>query len=87
MVHVSGVGHPLEDIAILETELMLADLQSVENQLDRKKKDALFLLLQKAHQFLSQEKFARTALWEPQEQALFKRLDWLTTHGLRLQCG
>ena len=87
VVHVSGVGHPLEDIAIVETELMLADLQSVENRLDRKKKDELFPLLQKAHQVLSQGKFARTALWEPQEQALFKRLDLLTLKPMVYVCN
>jgi len=40
VMHVEGGVDPLRDIDILDTELMLADLQSVESMLDRAKKNA-----------------------------------------------
>jgi hypothetical protein len=40
VMHVEDSVDPLRDINILDTELMLADLQSVESRLDRAEKDA-----------------------------------------------
>ena len=40
VVHVEGTVDPIRDIDTIETELMLADLQSVESMLDRAKKNA-----------------------------------------------
>jgi len=40
IVHVEGTVDPLRDIAIIETELILSDLQRLENRLDRIRKQA-----------------------------------------------
>jgi GTP-binding protein YchF len=40
VMHVEGGVDPLRDIDILDTELLLADLQSVESMIDRAKKNA-----------------------------------------------
>ena len=40
VVHVEGKVDPLRDIETIDTELLLADLQSVESMLDRAKKNA-----------------------------------------------
>jgi GTP-binding protein YchF len=40
IIHVDGGVDPIRDIETIDTELMLADLQSVESQLDRAKKTA-----------------------------------------------
>src|SRR3989337_1294907 len=39
VMHVEGGVDPVRDVEILETELMLADLQSVESMLERAKKN------------------------------------------------
>src|SRR5262245_24262383 len=40
VVHVEGSVDPIRDVETIDTELMLADLQSVESQLDRAKRTA-----------------------------------------------
>lgn len=40
IVHVNGKINPLEDIEIIETELMLADLESLDNQIKKLEKKA-----------------------------------------------
>jgi GTP-binding protein YchF len=40
IIHSSGPVDPLSDIAIVDTELLLADLQSIESQLNRQQKKA-----------------------------------------------
>lgn len=88
VIHVMGSVDPVRDREVIELELALADLSTVEKGLDRAKKvaksgdkDALAQIpvLEKAFQFLSDG----TALWkaglEPEELAALKTLTLLTT--------
>lgn len=88
VTHVEGRIHPLSDIQTIETELMLADLQSVEGRLGRKKaQDDMRPLLEKAYEVLSQGKWARTALWEEAEKAHWPALNLLTLKPLLYVCN
>ena len=69
IVHHTGVINPVEDTEIIMTELILADLQSVENQLQKwqkkiksldKEARANILLLEKIQKHLNQNKPAHT---------------------------
>ena len=40
MIHVSGQVDPIADIEIIETELMLADIQTLENALGKAERTA-----------------------------------------------
>jgi GTP-binding protein YchF len=87
VIHVAGEVNPLSDIDIIETELMLADLQSLENRLSRKKKDEFHSLLEKAHAALSQGRFASEAAWDEQEKLIVHRLDLLTLKPIVYICN
>lgn len=87
IIHVSGKVDPLRDIDIIETELMLADLQSIENRLAKKKQDELFPLLKKAQDILGQGKWACKAPWTPQEAEQLHRLDLLTLKPMIYVCN
>jgi len=87
IVHVEGGVDPLRDIEIIETELVLADLQSLEKKVDKEKRmakagdktarhfaevaDALV-----AH--MNQGKLARTFPFQNDDRALFESLFLLT---------
>lgn len=58
VVHVEGAVDPLRDVGIIETELVLADLQSLEKRLDRLSRQA------RADRSLQKEVDAMTALRE-----------------------
>lgn len=87
VIHVAGEVNPLSDIEIIETELMLADLQSLENRLSRKKKDEFHPLLEKAHATLAQGRFAIEAPWDEQEAKIVHRLDLLTLKPIVYICN
>jgi GTP-binding protein YchF len=88
VTHVEGRVHPLSDIQIIETELMLADLQSIENRLGRKKaQDDMRPLLEKAHKVLSEGKWASTAPWEESEKKMWSHLNLLTLKPLLYVCN
>lgn len=64
VTHVSGAVDPLSDISVIELELMLADIQTLENALGKAQrtartgdKDAKFLVsvIEKCHEFLMAE--------------------------------
>jgi GTP-binding protein YchF len=87
IVHVGGTIDPLSDIGIVETELMLADLQSLEARLGRKKKDESHPLLVKAHAMLQKGQWARHIQWEMHEKEGAQQLDLLTSKPVIYVCN
>jgi GTP-binding protein YchF len=87
VTHVEGSVHPLRDVEIIETELMLADLQSIEKRMNKKKKDDLHPLLLKAKAALDQGLFASSASWTDDDKALWSRLDLLTLKPIVYVCN
>ncbi len=45
IIHVESTADPVRDADIIETELMFADLQVVENRIEAAKKKVSFLLV------------------------------------------
>ena len=88
VVHVAGHIDPLEDIAVINTELALADLASVEKALARYSKQArqggdkealkLVLALEKIQPLLNDAKPARAAILTKEELAVLHPLFLLT---------
>ena len=87
VIHVEGRVNPLHDVEIINTELMLADLDSVEKSLLKAtklskggQKDALFekQTLEKIKAQLEQGLPVRTLVLNPDEAALTRRLFLLT---------
>ena len=83
---------PLSDIEIVETELLLADLQSVERQLaTRKKKKAetpdVVPILEKVQTILEKGCFVRNSVWEEKEKLLLKPLNFLTAKPFLYVCN
>ncbi len=87
VVHVNGVVDPLADIEIVNTELMLADMDIVEKRLDKNKaaaktglKDAVALqpILEKLQKTLRDGKPARSAALPPAELTLTKDMHLIT---------
>lgn len=92
VTHVAGKIDPLSDIATIETELMLADLQSLERRLISKKKakpdaEDLTPLLEKARKTLAAGQFAALAPWEAAERAAFPALGLLTLKPVIYVCN
>lgn len=87
IVHVDGSVNPERDIETIETELMLADLDSVEKRLPKLEKDAKkdaklepqVDLMRKVHSLLSDGKPARLAADSADEKAMLKSLFLLTS--------
>lgn len=88
IVHVSGQVNPLDDISVINTELALADLQTVEKALNRYSKQArsggdkealkLVLVLEKLQPVLNEGRAARTVKLSPEELAVIRPLFLLT---------
>lgn len=78
IIHVAGKVDPLDDIKTIETELILADMQSVEKRLGKKKPDDMHPLLIKAQQTLDQGLFASNTSWTAAERPLLEHLNLLT---------
>jgi GTP-binding protein YchF len=88
VVHVAGAIDPASDIEIVNTELALADLASVDKQLAKLEKAAraggdkeaqrLVAALEKVSVALNEAKPARTVDLYPEERALLKPLFLLT---------
>ena len=87
VVHVAGKVDPLADIEVINTELALADMETVEKTLAREGKKAksgdkeaiaLCTLLEKAMKWLDQGNPVRTMGLEPEEVALLKPLCLIT---------
>jgi len=88
VVHVSGKVDPISDIETIHTELALADLQSVEKQLQKNEKVArvagdkdarrLVSVLEKARAALDAGKPARSVDWAKEERVVLDPLFLLT---------
>ncbi|MEI7974257.1 MAG: redox-regulated ATPase YchF, partial [Bdellovibrio sp.] len=95
--HVAGSVDPLRDIDIINTELLLADLDSVDKKLKRIEKGAKttsdkklkmeFEVIQKLHQALGQGKPARALEWSELEIPFAKELHLLTMKPVLYACN
>ncbi len=87
IVHVDGSVNPQRDVETIETELMLADLESIEKRLPKLEKDAKkdaklepqVNLMRKAQSLLNDGKPVRFAAETDDEKALLKSLFLLTS--------
>ncbi|MFZ4405277.1 MAG: redox-regulated ATPase YchF [Pseudobdellovibrionaceae bacterium] len=97
IIHVSGSVDPLRDMEIINTELMLADLDSVEKKLKRieklaksttdKKLKTEFEVVSKVHQALSAGKPARSVVLDENEAPYGKELHLLTSKPVLYACN
>ena len=96
IVHVAGQVNPLDDIATIETELMLADLESAERQREKltrrlKANDIeakeLNRLLLSAIEVLEEGKPANLAKAADQSSTLWRRLGMLTAKPVLYICN
>lgn len=87
VVHVAGRVDPVSDIEIINTELALADLETVEKAIQRANKNirsgdkeaqGLLALLEKAKAHLNEAKPVRTLSLDPEDQARLKPICLLT---------
>lgn len=88
VVHVAGEVNPLNDIAVINTELALADLATVEKALNRYAKQArsggdkeamkLVLVLEKLQPVLNEGMPARSVKLNEDEQKVIRQLFLLT---------
>ncbi len=87
VVHVAGKVSPLDDIAVIQTELALADLGTVEKTIQRETKKArsgdkeaaaLVALLEKVQVQLNEAKPVRAMGLDKEQQALLKPLCLIT---------
>ena len=96
ITHVSGKIEPLEDIETIETELMLADLESVtkrisnlEKKIRAKDKEAIIEndLCQRAKKLLEEGKPARNMEVTDDEKKNFEMLQLLTSKKVLFVCN
>ncbi|MDP5085167.1 MAG: redox-regulated ATPase YchF [Yoonia sp.] len=96
ITHVEGRVDPVEDADVIETELMLSDLESIEKRLQnltRKvrggDKDAVdqVRLLEMAQAALEQGKPARTVKIDPEDAKQWRMLQLLTTKPVLYVCN
>ena len=86
VIHVSGGVDPIRDIEIINTELCLADLQTVENVIPRLEKQAkgskeagaVIPLLKQIHNHLNEGNAVRTLAFTHEEKELLKPYPFLT---------
>lgn len=87
ITHVEGSVDPIRDIEIINLELALADLQSVENRITKverkaqvkdKEAQAEYSVLKKLHEALLQGKAARTVELDKDEELIAKGYQLLT---------
>ena len=96
ITHVEGKIAPLSDIEIIETELMLADLDSLEKRVqalekkakgnDKEAKEALDLV-NRSLVLLRDGKPARFVVRKPEEEKLFQSLGLLTSKPVLYVCN
>ena len=96
VTHVEGAIDPLADIDTIETELMLADLDSLERRVlglekrirgaDKEAKET-FDLLNRALPLLREGKPARLVELKPEEEALFATLGLMTAKPVLYVCN
>ncbi|MBL0318885.1 MAG: redox-regulated ATPase YchF [Alphaproteobacteria bacterium] len=96
VTHVEGTVDPLRDADIVETELIFADLDSIERRLPNLQKKAksgdkesneILPILEAVKQVLEQGKPARTVKLDPNQVKHFKQLQLLTAKPLVYVCN
>ena len=97
IIHVSGSVDPIRDIEVINTELMLADLDSVNKKLKRTEKIAKsstdkkvkmeFEVTKKIHEALAQGKPARSVTLDELEQPFLKDLHLITSKPVLYVCN
>jgi GTP-binding protein YchF len=96
VTHVEGKIDPIADIDIIETELMLADLESLEKRVDALEKKAkgndkeakeTLGLVNRALALLREGKPARLMERKPEEEKLFHALGLLTSAPVLYACN
>ncbi|HEU5445458.1 MAG TPA: redox-regulated ATPase YchF [Pseudolabrys sp.] len=96
VTHVEGKIDPIADIDIIETELMLADLESLEKRVDALEKKAkgndkeakeTLGLVNRALALLREGKPARLVERKPEEEKLFHSLGLLTSAPVLYACN
>jgi GTP-binding protein YchF len=86
VTHVSGAINPVADIDTIETELMLADLDSLERRVDGLAKETLDLV-NRALVLLRDGKPARLVERKPEEEKAFHMLGLLTSVPVLYVCN
>jgi GTP-binding protein YchF len=97
VIHVEGSVHPVRDKEIIDVELMLKDLETVEkrmhktaqsskhaNDKDAKKELQILEMLQKC---LSEQKSARTVIFEKEDEPFVRELQLLTRKPILYVCN
>lgn len=96
ITHVEGEIDPIRDIDIIETELMLADMESLEKRMPAfekklRTKDPVALiqypLMERALELLKEGKPARFVECSPEEKIEFQRLQLITTKPILYVCN
>jgi GTP-binding protein YchF len=96
IIHTMGNVDPIRDIEILQTEFILADLQSVENQLEKLKKKARsgekeaavqVVLLEKFYTQLNAGKTLHSLPLSLEEKVMSKNFHFLTTKPVLFACN
>jgi len=97
VVHVSGSVDPLRDIDVINTELMLADLESVEKRFKKIEKVAKsasdaktkseFSIVKKVYEALKEGKPGRTVEPLEDELQIYKEMQLLTTKPVLYVCN
>jgi GTP-binding protein YchF len=96
VTHVAGKIDPIADIETVETELMLADLDSLERRVDGLEKKArggdkeakeTLSLVARALDLLREGKPARLAERKPEEEQLFAQLGLMTSKPMLYVCN
>ena len=96
VVHVEGRIDPIDDIDVIETELILSDLESVERQVPRLQKRArggekeaqeLLKLFEQLSPMLSEGKPARSGQWSDEQNKLLKQAGLITYKPVLYVCN
>jgi len=96
IVHVEGSVDPLRDAEIIEIELMLADLESVEKRLPNMEKKAKgadkeaktqYEIMKKVYEVLAAGKPARLAKIDADEEKDFRLLQFITAKPIMYVCN
>lgn len=96
ITHVSGKIDPISDIDVIETELMLADLESVENRITNIEKKAksgdkqsieILAVLQKVYEVLKSGRPAIETEVSDEQKTILKQLQLITTKPMMYICN
>jgi len=87
IVHVEGSINPVNDVEVITTELVLADLQMAENAYQKlekqlkgkKEKDIILPLFKRVIEHLNQNKVVRSMTFSLEEQEILKNYPFLTS--------